>query len=226
MGSPVGVRVPPAASSSQARRGGPVPGPIPTSHAGSLPRPEDLVELNLSGTEGQPVDEADYQRRLADAVKDVVAKQSQIGIDLVNDGEYGHAMGHRYDYGSWWTYVFQRLGGLELVQARTLLEDAAAEAEAGRDRARRPSPSAATGTSSRRPTAIRPQAWRCPRRRRSRRCAAGPITYDGHDAVQRDIDELQGRDGRRGPGGRLPELGRPRQLPRASATSSTRTTRR
>ncbi|HEX4033567.1 MAG TPA: cobalamin-independent methionine synthase II family protein [Solirubrobacteraceae bacterium] len=44
-----------------------------------------------------------------------MARQRGAGIDLVNDGEYGHSMGHRYDYGSWWAYAFQRLGGLELV---------------------------------------------------------------------------------------------------------------
>jgi 5-methyltetrahydropteroyltriglutamate--homocysteine methyltransferase len=48
-------------------------------------------------------------------VADVVARQRETGIDLVNDGEYGHSMGQRYDYGSWWTYVFQRLGGVELT---------------------------------------------------------------------------------------------------------------
>ncbi len=46
--------------------------------------------------------------------------QRDAGVDLVNDGEFGHSMGHRYDYGSWWTYVFQRLGGLELLEAGVL----------------------------------------------------------------------------------------------------------
>jgi 5-methyltetrahydropteroyltriglutamate--homocysteine methyltransferase len=93
---------------------------ILTSHAGSLPRPEELVALNFARTAGELEDEAGYQEKLAQAVKDVVARQRQIGIDLVNDGEYGHSMGHRYDYGSWWTYVFQRLGGLELVETAVL----------------------------------------------------------------------------------------------------------
>ena len=46
---------------------------------------------------------------------DVVARQRETGIDLVNDGEFGHSMGQRYDYGSWWTYVFQRLANVELT---------------------------------------------------------------------------------------------------------------
>jgi 5-methyltetrahydropteroyltriglutamate--homocysteine methyltransferase len=88
---------------------------ILTSHAGSLPRPEDLIELNHRRAAGDLTDTGGFQRRLSAAVTDVVARQLQTGVDLVNDGEYGHSMGHRYDFGPWWTYVFQRLGGLEMV---------------------------------------------------------------------------------------------------------------
>jgi 5-methyltetrahydropteroyltriglutamate--homocysteine methyltransferase len=97
-----------------------VPDRILTSHAGSLPRPEDLTALNLKRGRGELDDEAGFQKALADAVVDVVKRQRDVGIDLVNDGEFGHSMGHRYDYGSWWTYVFQRLGGLELLEAGVL----------------------------------------------------------------------------------------------------------
>jgi 5-methyltetrahydropteroyltriglutamate--homocysteine methyltransferase len=107
-------------------------GRILTSHAGSLPRPEDLIELNRRRAAGDLTGESEggesgesaesgagaeeaFQRKLSSAVADVVARQQATGIDLVNDGEYGHSMGHRYDFGPWWTYVFQRLGGLEMV---------------------------------------------------------------------------------------------------------------
>jgi 5-methyltetrahydropteroyltriglutamate--homocysteine methyltransferase len=93
-------------------------GRILTSHAGSLPRPEDLIALNRQLTAGAALDEGHYQQKLSSAVTDVVARQLETGVDLVNDGEYGHAMGHRYDFGPWWTYVFQRLGGLEMVPPR------------------------------------------------------------------------------------------------------------
>jgi 5-methyltetrahydropteroyltriglutamate--homocysteine methyltransferase len=89
---------------------------ILTSHAGSLPRPEDLIALNERRGSGDFSDEDDFLGRLRAAVADVVARQRDIGIDLVNDGEYGHAMGQRYDYGSWWSYIFQRLGGVELAR--------------------------------------------------------------------------------------------------------------
>ena len=76
---------------------------ILTSHAGSLPRPEDLIALNERRAAGEFTDEAEYLGRLRAAVTDVVARQRETGIDLVNDGEFGHSMGQRYDYGSWWT---------------------------------------------------------------------------------------------------------------------------
>ena len=85
------------------------------SHAGSLPRPEDVVELNYRRGHGGLDDEAAFEAKLAEAVKGVVARQREIGIDVVNDGEYGHAMNFRYDFGPWWMYVFERLGGLEIT---------------------------------------------------------------------------------------------------------------
>ena len=93
-----------------------MPDRILTSHAGSLPRPEDLVALDKQRDTGDLASEAEFQGRLRSAVADVVARQRETGIDLVNDGEYGHSMkGQRYNYGAWWNYVFSRLGGLELT---------------------------------------------------------------------------------------------------------------
>jgi 5-methyltetrahydropteroyltriglutamate--homocysteine methyltransferase len=91
-----------------------VSGRILTTHAGSLPRPDDLIELNRARQAGEAVDEGAYQRRLAAAVADVVRRQRETGIDLPGDGEYGKAMGQRVNYGAWWSYSFQRLGGLAL----------------------------------------------------------------------------------------------------------------
>jgi 5-methyltetrahydropteroyltriglutamate--homocysteine methyltransferase len=64
-----------------------------TSHAGSLPRPEDLIALNEQRAEGDFSNEAECLGRLRAAVADVVARQRDTGIDLVNDGEFGHSMG-------------------------------------------------------------------------------------------------------------------------------------
>ena len=70
-----------------------MPDRILTSHAGSLPRPEDLIALNEQRAAGDFTEEAVYLGRLRSAVADVVARQRDTGIDLVNDGEYGHSMG-------------------------------------------------------------------------------------------------------------------------------------
>ncbi len=61
---------------------------ILTTHVGSLPVPPDLTEDTLR-----------------DAVADVVRKQADIGIDVVNDGELGK--------GNWLAYAASRLGGFE-----------------------------------------------------------------------------------------------------------------
>jgi 5-methyltetrahydropteroyltriglutamate--homocysteine methyltransferase len=95
---------------------------ILTTHVGSLPRPAHLNELNGRRTAGEAIDEDAYRQELRQAVADVVARQRDIGIDIVNDGECGHVMGVPYDFGAWWTYVFARLGGLELVSVAELAE--------------------------------------------------------------------------------------------------------
>src|SRR5215472_4312643 len=93
-----------------------MPDRILTSHAGSLPRPEDLTALDKQRDAGASASEAEFRNRLRSAVAVVVARQRETGIDLVNDGEYGHSMrGQRYNYGAWWNYVFPRLGGIELT---------------------------------------------------------------------------------------------------------------
>lgn len=45
----------------------------------------------------------------------VVARQTDIGLSIVNDGEYGHAMTEKVDYGAWWFYTFERFSGLEVI---------------------------------------------------------------------------------------------------------------
>ena len=88
---------------------------ILTSHAGSLPRPDDLIELNRARQAREAVDEASFPARLRAAVANVVRRQKEVGVDIAGDGEYGKSMGHAINYGAWWSYSFQRLGGLELT---------------------------------------------------------------------------------------------------------------
>jgi 5-methyltetrahydropteroyltriglutamate--homocysteine methyltransferase len=93
---------------------------ILTSHAGSLPRPPELIDVNRAHLAGESTDEQSFPQRLRDWVDGVLRRQRELGIDIPNNGEYGHAMGSNVDYGAWWTYVFPRLGGLELADAPQL----------------------------------------------------------------------------------------------------------
>jgi 5-methyltetrahydropteroyltriglutamate--homocysteine methyltransferase len=74
-----------------------------TTHTGSLPRPDDLVRIMYAKEEGIPVDGAALAARVRSAVADVVRKQVELGIDIVNDGEMSKP--------SYATYVKDRLAG-------------------------------------------------------------------------------------------------------------------
>jgi 5-methyltetrahydropteroyltriglutamate--homocysteine methyltransferase len=74
-----------------------------TTHTGSLPRPEDLVRMMYAREEGIPVDAAALAARIRSAVAEVVQKQVDAGIDLVNDGEMSKP--------SYATYIKDRLNG-------------------------------------------------------------------------------------------------------------------
>ena len=87
-----------------------------TTHVGSLPRTAALLEANAQRHAGT-ISEADFDAILTDAAAQVVARQSSIGLDIVNEGEYGHITSGKVDYGAWWNYSFHRLGGLELTDA-------------------------------------------------------------------------------------------------------------
>jgi 5-methyltetrahydropteroyltriglutamate--homocysteine methyltransferase len=87
---------------------------ILSSHAGSLPRPDDLIEANRLREAGQ-ADEAAFQKSLTAAVSEVVRRQTSLGIAVPGDGEYGKSMGHKVNYRAWWSYSFQRLGGLKVT---------------------------------------------------------------------------------------------------------------
>lgn len=60
---------------------------ILTTHVGSLPRSEVVCDLLLTKEQGKPYDAQEFARTMTAAVKDVVALQTRIGIDVVSDGE-------------------------------------------------------------------------------------------------------------------------------------------
>jgi 5-methyltetrahydropteroyltriglutamate--homocysteine methyltransferase len=74
-----------------------------TTHTGSLPRPDDLIRMMYAKEEGVPVDPQALAARVRTAVAEVVKKQSDAGVDLVNDGELSKP--------SYATYIKDRLNG-------------------------------------------------------------------------------------------------------------------
>ncbi len=78
---------------------------IQTTHIGSLPRPHNLLDLMKAKFGGKPYDQRQYESLLADAVRDVVRKQVECGIDIVTDGEFSKP--------GFFTYIQERLEGFE-----------------------------------------------------------------------------------------------------------------
>ena len=87
---------------------------IRTTHVGSLPRTDDLLKANAAHAEGR-LDDAGLAAVVRAQTDAVVARQTDIGLSIVNDGEYGHAMTEKVDYGAWWFYTFERFSGLEVI---------------------------------------------------------------------------------------------------------------
>jgi 5-methyltetrahydropteroyltriglutamate--homocysteine methyltransferase len=76
---------------------------ILTTHTGSLPRPKKLAELLVAKDQGQAYDAVTLAAAARDAVRDVVRRQVEIGIDIVDDGEMSKP--------GYSTYIADRLTG-------------------------------------------------------------------------------------------------------------------
>jgi 5-methyltetrahydropteroyltriglutamate--homocysteine methyltransferase len=157
---------------------------ILTSHAGSLPRPDDLIEANRAREAGETTDEDEFQRKLRAAVGDVVRRQRDLGIDIPGDGEFGKSMGRRVNYGAWRSYSFHRLGGLSFDGAsaydqtprrsrpgEVVLSNFADRRDRARFAAAYADPDSGTSIGP------RPAAPTC----------VAPLTYTGHAVIAADI---------------------------------------
>jgi 5-methyltetrahydropteroyltriglutamate--homocysteine methyltransferase len=87
---------------------------ILTSHTGALHRPKELQGLALQKYQGRLADDTAYEETLKRAVADVVRKQAELGIDVVNDGEFTKS--------TWFSYVAERMDGVEFRPAEMLAE--------------------------------------------------------------------------------------------------------
>jgi 5-methyltetrahydropteroyltriglutamate--homocysteine methyltransferase len=83
---------------------------ILVTHVGSLARPKDLMDMLVARNESKPYDGAALAQRTREAVAEVVQKQIECGVDIVNDGELGKSNFSRY--------TKERLGGFVERPAR------------------------------------------------------------------------------------------------------------
>jgi 5-methyltetrahydropteroyltriglutamate--homocysteine methyltransferase len=162
---------------------------ILTSHVGSLPRPEALIEANRARDAGETADDAAFQEVLRAAVGDVVRRQRELGIDIPNDGEFGKSVTHRVHYGAWWSYAFQRWGGIEF----------GAPGPYGRTARRsRPGEIVLTSQDDRRDRQLFAAAYGDPEsgismgpRPSTGPVCVAPLSYTGHAALAADIAHLK-----------------------------------
>ncbi len=82
---------------------------ILTTHVGSLPRPQPVVDQLFAEDRGELADRAEYDTVMQDAVGDVVRRQVESGVDVVSDGEMSKI--------SYATYIRHRLTGFEIGDA-------------------------------------------------------------------------------------------------------------
>ena len=88
---------------------------ILTTHAGSLPRPRSLIALHTAKYGGTAIDEAELEQAIEAATRAVIAKQIEVGLDVINNGEVGRE--------SFFTYVQHRMTGFGGVGTRPIMAD-------------------------------------------------------------------------------------------------------
>jgi 5-methyltetrahydropteroyltriglutamate--homocysteine methyltransferase len=135
---------------------------ILTTHTGSLPRPNDLLEILRKKESREAYDETALAERVKSAVAEVVRRQIDAGIDIVNDGEMGKP--------SYSTYVKDRLSGFDGSEKSAPLM--AADLGEFRDFTRRGGRESGVGVLK-------------------RPACTGPIAYRDRDAVAADIANLK-----------------------------------
>jgi 5-methyltetrahydropteroyltriglutamate--homocysteine methyltransferase len=135
---------------------------ILTTHAGSLPRPTELLHLVKSG-DSTAFEQGANAERLRNAVSEIVRRQVALGIDVIDDGEYGKP--------SFVSYINERLGGYE-VDTRAGPRNQWLSSREGRSF---PEFYAQTHPASTHTHMI----------------CTGPITYKGHAQLTRDINNLK-----------------------------------
>ena len=157
-------------------------GRILTTHAGSLPRPPDLIDLYRTDAPDDAL-----LPRLRSGVQEVVQQQREAGVDVVNDGELGKATRAAVDYGAWWSYIYARMDGFEVRN-----DDPAARGygpHSSKDRkvfrefyeSGAPMSGGQSGGGTQNTATARLAQLVCTR----------PVKYTGHALIQRDIENFK-----------------------------------
>ena len=169
---------------------------IRTTHVGSLPRTPELLEANLKRSADELTDD-EFFAILERAVDEVVQRQVDLGIDIINEGEYGHITSGAVDYGAWWNYSFSRLGGLTMTDKDRWEANAIQRSEPGNIKL--------TSFVDRRDRAIFNEAYNDPesgiftgRKKVANPEFTGPITYIGQKEVDADVKLLKDAMGKAG----------------------------
>src|SRR5882724_10788373 len=142
---------------------------ILVTHAGSLARPKDLLEMMDAKLSGRSYDQAAYGKRIRNAVADMVRNQVQCGIDIVTDGEQSKP--------SFNAYLIERLTGFEAVASSE--ERIAARMKTDEARA---FPEYYEKYFAEHMCSVGPNLPVA---------CTGPITYKGQEAVRTDIENLK-----------------------------------
>jgi 5-methyltetrahydropteroyltriglutamate--homocysteine methyltransferase len=141
---------------------------IITTFVGSLARPADLVELLKTKESGRPYNREKFDDRVKSAVAEIVRRQAAAGVDIVSDGEQSKA--------GFVNYISERLAGFEprpapprpgpWVGSREVIDFPEYYEWYSRWRGEPVGPSTAL-------------------------VCTGPITYKGHEALKRDIENFK-----------------------------------
>jgi 5-methyltetrahydropteroyltriglutamate--homocysteine methyltransferase len=150
---------------------------ILSAHVGTLPRPAGFPEVYF----GDVNNPDEFFRTLPGYIKDVVKRQVDIGLDIINDGEFGKL-------GGFSNYVGTRLAGMERKE-----EPAEARNVSARDQKEFPGffEMAGPGGFNFRATVQAANAAPTPRRINAPVFCTSPIKYIGQEQAQRDIDNLK-----------------------------------
>lgn len=88
---------------------------ISTTHVGSLPRPPGLLELLKARQDGADIDEEEWNVTVTNATRNVIERQDEVGLDIVNNGEQSRV--------SFNWYVADRLSGIDGKREQELWAD-------------------------------------------------------------------------------------------------------